>query len=366
MKNKKLKVSVIGGGINSAVGYAHYSAIKLSNKFEITCGNFSRNSKTNRESAEIYGVNKVYSDYRTMLLEEKNNIDAVVILTPTDQHYDQLDLAISLGIPIVCEKCLIANNLELEKLKEKQSNNFIAVVFNYLCYPMLKELKSIIDSGGIGKILQIQIEMPQEGFLRHMNGLPLKPQKWRLVDGRVPTLSLDLATHTYSIVRFLTSQNPLEVIAVESSFGNFPGIVDDINCIIKYTNDIICNMWYSKTALGNRNGLRVRIFGSDGSAEWYQLEPEVIHMSDKSGKISLLDRGSEGLLTANEFKYNRFKVGHPVGFIESLANFYEDVYYDFKKSHDDRVTYGLEQSEECIKLLEAISKSSEEKSWQSL
>lgn len=359
----KIKLAVIGGGLNSAVGYAHYSALILSNKFEIVCGNFSRNSETNKKTAEVYGVNKLYSDYKTMILEEKDNIDMVVILTPSDQHYEQLSYVMELGMPVVCEKSLITNDLELQNLKEKINNNFVAVVFNYLCYPMLKELREIVKKGDIGKILQVQIEMPQEGFLKYMNGEPLKPQSWRLVDGIVPTLSLDLATHTYSIVKFLTDEVPVEVVAIENTFGNFNNIVDDINCIIKYTNNVVCNMWYSKVALGNRNGLRVRIFGTNGSVEWYQLEPEVLHISDKTGKLSIIDRGSEGLLTANEFKYNRFKVGHPVGFIEALANFYEDVHDDFHRVNKHRVTFGIEQSEECIKLLESISKSAREKKW---
>jgi predicted dehydrogenase len=362
MKNR-LKVAIIGGGLNSAVGYAHYSAIVLSNKFEIVCGNFSRNGDTNNKTAEVYGVTKLYDDYKVMLSEQKSNIDAVVILTPSDQHFEQLMYITELKIPIVCEKSLIANNSELQELKEKNKDNFIAVVFNYLCYPMLKELREIIKRGDLGKILQIQIEMPQEGFLKHNLGQPLKPQSWRLIDGEVPTLSLDLATHTYSIVKFLTEEQPIEVVAVENNFGNFENIVDDINCIIKYTNNMVCNMWYSKVALGNRNGLRVRIYGTNGSAEWYQLEPEVIHISDKTGKVSVVDRGSENLIVANQFKYNRFKVGHPVGFIEALANFYEDVYDDFHKVNDVKVTYGIEESEECIKLLEAISKSARNRNW---
>jgi predicted dehydrogenase len=359
----KLKLAIIGGGLNSAVGYAHYSAIILSNKFEIVCGNFSRNAEINRKTADVYGVNRLYSDYKTMLLKEKDNIDMVIILTPSDQHYEQLNYAIELNIPIICEKSLITNNTELQNLKEKNSNNFIAVVFNYLCYPMLKELRAMIDKGDLGKILQLQIEMPQEGFIRYVDGKPNKPQSWRLVDGTVPTLSLDLATHTYSIIKFLTNETPIEVVAIENNFGNFDNIVDDVNCIIKYTNNIVCNMWYSKVALGNRNGLRVRIYGTNGSAEWYQLEPETLKVSDKSGKLYTIDRGSEQLMIANEFKYNRFKVGHPVGFIEALANFYEDTYDDFYRSKEDRVTFSIEQSEECIKLLEAISKSAKEKNW---
>ena len=41
MKNK-ISIAIIGGGLNSAVGYAHFSAINLSNKFKIVAGSFSK------------------------------------------------------------------------------------------------------------------------------------------------------------------------------------------------------------------------------------------------------------------------------------------------------------------------------------
>jgi hypothetical protein len=79
-----------------------------------------------------------------------------------------------------------------------------------------------------------------------------------------------------------------------------------------------------------------------------------------------LDRSSEQSTTASKLRYNRFKVGHPAGYIEALANFYEDASDDlenFKVGNNDRITYGIEESEECILLLEAISKSAQKASW---
>ena len=86
--NGKIPVAVIGGGSNSAVGYAHFSAINLSNKFEITTGVFSRHTEINKNTAETYGISssKLYEDYKVMLEKEKNNIEAVIVLTPSNQH----------------------------------------------------------------------------------------------------------------------------------------------------------------------------------------------------------------------------------------------------------------------------------------
>jgi predicted dehydrogenase len=369
MENKnKISIAVIGGGMNSAVGYAHYCAINLSNKFKIVTGTFSKNTEINKQSSEVYGVpsERLYTDYKTMLLSEKDNIDAVVILTPNNQHIDQIIYAMELHIPIICEKALTTNHSEIQQIQKFGDSNFISVVFNYLCYPMLKELREIIKRGELGKITQLQIEMQQEGFLRLRDGNPMKPQAWRLVDGVVPTISLDLGSHTYSIVKFLTDEIPIETIATENNFGNFPDVIDDINSIIKYTNDVVCNMWYSKSALGNRNGLRVRIYGTKGSAEWLQSDSEYLKMADNSGKLYTLDRSSDSCSTASKLRYNRFKVGHPAGYIEALANFYEDAFDDlenFKIGNNQRNTFGISESEECILLLEAISKSAKSNSW---
>lgn len=366
--NSKIPIAVIGGGLNSAVGFAHYSAINLSNKFQITSGVFSRNKEINKKTAETYHVqnSKVYSNYKTLLKNEKNNIEGVIILTPSNQHCEQILYAMELNIPVICEKSLTIDSIELNKIKKLANNKFLSVVYNYICYPMIKELKEIVYRGDIGKIIQIQIEMQQEGFLRLKNGLPIKPQLWRLKDGKVPTISLDLGTHLYSLIKILTKESPIETIAMENNFGNFSGIVDDINSFIKYSNDMICNMWISKTALGNRNGLRIRMFGTKGSAEWYQLDPENLKMTDNTGKSYLLDRSSDTSIVASNAKYNRFKVGHPAGYIEALANFYEDVHDDlinFKNKIPNRNTFGLNESEECILLFEAMSKSAKSLQW---
>jgi predicted dehydrogenase len=56
--------------------------------------------------------------------------------------------------------------------------------------------------------------MPQEGFARlDREGNPMVPQQWRLTDGVVPTISLDLGVHVHHLVDFLTGEKPQEVVA---------------------------------------------------------------------------------------------------------------------------------------------------------
>lgn len=375
MQNKTLIAAVLGGGINSAVGSAHYSAILLSNRFNIVAGAFSRNETTNTESAKVFKIssNRVYKDLTDLIKAEKGKIDCIIILTPTDQHVSQVLECLKSDIPVICEKALAGSVKETLEIKEQleKSNGFLSVIYNYLGYPILRELKQMISNNNLGTIQQIQIEMPQEGFLKFNNGKPLTPQEWRLHDGQVSVLSLDLGVHLHMIIQYLTGETPLKVVSSSQSYGNFPGVIDNINCIIHYTNNIICNMWYSKVALGNRNGLCVRIFGSTGSAEWYQENSEIIKMANHSGHKWSIDRGSDGVTVCNQPRYTRFKVGHPAGFIEALANYYVDIANDLSKhltnvSNDSKESFGVNESLEGLKLFESISKSAISESWQTV
>ena len=51
----KIKVAFLGGGMNSAVGNAHYSALLMDNIYELVSGCFSLNNDNNHKTAEQYG-----------------------------------------------------------------------------------------------------------------------------------------------------------------------------------------------------------------------------------------------------------------------------------------------------------------------
>jgi len=373
--NSKLKIAFVGGAYDSAVGRSHRIAIEMDNRFELIAGCFSRNLEKSRDSAVKYGIasRHAYSELRDLINECAEKLDAILVLTPQDQHFSHVMDCLNAEIPVVSEKALVGSSaeaLEIQKLLEKKSG-FLSVTYNYTGYPMVRELKRMVEMGRLGKIQQIHIEMPQEGFSRlSPEGNPMTPQNWRLRDGVIPTLSLDLGVHLHMMVRFLTSANPEEVVAVSSSRGNFPQVVDNISCMARYSGDIDCSIWYSKTAFGYRNGLRLRIFGDQGAAEWVQENPEYIYYADNAGGKLCLDRTSKGVQIANQQRYQRFKAGHPAGFIEAFANYYFDVadsLLGYRKSKNNKLgefTFGIDESLEGLRMLEAIVRSTSSKKWE--
>lgn len=369
----KLRLAFLGGAANSAVGRVHRIAVDMDQRLELVAGCFSRRPEINLASAREYGIDPAhaFASLDELLERAGDLIDAVVILTPTDQHETQVLRCLRAGLPVICEKALATSVAEIESIAacRAETEGFLAVTYNYTGYPMLRELKRLVDIGHFGNLEQIHVEMPQDGFVRLSNeGKPLVPQAWRLRDGVVPTISLDLGVHLHMMVRFLSSALPLEVVASSSTYGNFPGVVDNVSCIVRYSSNLTCNVWYSKTALGYRNGLKLRLFGDRGAAEWLQENPEYLSVTDRHGTKSILDRASGQTREACLPRYTRFKVGHPAGFIEAFANYYSDVAAALAAHLDGRpakgpYVFGVDEALQGINLLQAIAESSAKRVW---
>ncbi|MEW6639749.1 MAG: Gfo/Idh/MocA family oxidoreductase [Pseudomonadota bacterium] len=377
-EHRRLKVAFLGGSVDSAIGQVHRIAIEMDQRYELVAGCFSRKSEPNLRTAAAYGVapERVHESLGALLAAERSRLDAVLVLTPTDQHRDQVLDCIANGVPVICEKALAGSSADARQIKAAldRHNGFLAVTYNYTAYPMLRELRHLIDQGHFGAISQIHVEMPQEGFARlDAKGNRPSPQDWRLRDGSsIPTVSLDLGTHVHSLTKFLTGQSPRELVAIQDSFGHFDQVADNVLCIACYSGGLTSNVWYGKSALGYRNGLRLRLFGKNGAAEWHQENPEYLHLADVAGHKSTLDRGSGETVIANQARYTRFKVGHPAGFIEAFANYYSDVADALEAYRRDTAAkfppyvFGIDDALEGLDMLEAIKSSSTKKSWVSV
>ena len=370
--HKPLLIGFIGGSIESAVGQTHQIASQMDGRWKLVAGCFSRSSDINSKTAEHWGLEKqqTYGSWHELLEHEQGKLDAVVILTPTPSHTEIVIKALMLGYAVICEKALTSSTQHAKEIADtiQKTHGFLAITYNYSAYPMVRELQAIIQKGSLGTIQQIQIEMPQEGFIRlNQQGKPNQPQQWRLEDKDIPTISLDLGSHAHHLIHFLSGETPLSVVANQTNLGHFPNIVDNVMCMAKYTKQLQCQIWYSKTAIGQRNGLRIRVYGTKASAEWYQLNPEELVLNHNTGTREIIDRGGNTTMVQAS-RYNRFKAGHPSGFIEAFANLYVDIadtLISFKNNEktSNNFVYGIEHALEGCKLFDAINLSSKNKAW---
>ena len=366
MTNTPFTLGFVGGAPNSAAGYAHFSAARLDGLWAPVAGVFSTQPEINRQAALTYGVDssRTYASLDELLAREAGRLDAVVLLTPTPLHYEMVLTCLTAGVPVICEKALAGTSAEAREIQTRcdQRVGFLAVIYNYSGYPMVRELRRMIRASELGELLHFQAEMPQEGFIRtDAQGNKPRPQAWRLADGPVPTLHLDLAVHLHELIHYLTGLSPMEVVADQASRGWFD-VIDNVSCLARYTNNVQGQFWFSKCALGHRNGLRLRLYGTKASAEWYQLNPEELLIFHQDGRREIFDRASNAVIAAAG-RYSRFKAGHPAGFIEALANLYGDIhealghYKQTGRQASDEV-FGATLAVEGLSFLEAMVSSS--------
>jgi predicted dehydrogenase len=364
MMNPPLRAAMIGGGINSAVGRSHEIALRLDNAFELVAGCFSRSGKTNQLSAEIYRVEsgRVYDNVESLLKGEQGRLDVVVIATPITEHLSQIGAVLDAGLVAICDKPLVSSRSECDALftKTLSSSARLFSIFNYTGYQAVREIKHRVSSGEIGKVFKVMAEMPQDSYLRLKNLDKVNSiQSWRLKDGEVPCLSLDLFAHIHSLMNFITGLKPLAVTANSRSIsGVSDGLIDDVDALIEYENGVLLNAWYGKVALGYRNGLKIRVLGTLGSFEWVQEIPEQIVYANAIGDRLILDRISSTSTVTSEQRYNRFKAGHPAGFIEAFANYYFDIARAVRNKKLNEYTLSAGVAAEGILVSEAIQQAS--------
>jgi predicted dehydrogenase len=341
----------------------------MDNRWRIVCGSFSRSPQLCSETADALSLppSAAFTDYHAMLDHFAGRLAAVCVLVPTPQHADIICDVLQAGIPVISEKSLACSPAEVERIIAVRyaTQGKLAVTFNYSGYPAIRELRQMIAEGRLGNLVHVAAEMPQEGFIRWA-GRPFQlpqPQAWRLTDGHLPTVSLDLGVHLHHLIGFVTGQHPISVTACQYSKGHFTEVVDSVHAMARYTGSLSVDLWYGKCFLGCANGLRIRVFGTEGSAEWLQMQPEVLQLSDRCGRIQLLTRSSMDAEVCGQDRYARFKPGHPDGFLEAFANYYSDIadWLRPRSELDGRIAQdsiaSAEMALEGLQMMEAIAES---------
>ncbi len=162
--NEKLKIALIGGGVNSSIGPTHIAALNSSQDWDITCGIFGKKEKLlprllNKSSTKIY--NSIHS----LLKSEKNKLNAFLLLTPPQENKKIIEQIKKTRIPIISEKPVFDDLKKLKNMRNyfyKNNIKFLST-YNYSYFPALQELKYLVNSEK-SKLNKIIIEIPQQGF----------------------------------------------------------------------------------------------------------------------------------------------------------------------------------------------------------
>ena len=99
---------------------------------------------------------------------------------------------------------------------------------------------------------------------------------------------------------------------------------DNAQIMLRYANGARGALWASQVAPGHENGLRLRVYGTKGSLQWVQTNPNEMLYSPFGESTRILTRGGPGSGAAAA-RVTRIPAGHPEGYLEGFANIYSDV-----------------------------------------
>ena len=290
LKGKKIKLGIVGGGSGSWIGHVHRIAARFDNQYEIVSGVFSRNSKNSSKFGQSLGIdkNRCYSNYKEMAdIEAKrtDGIDVVAIMTPPGSHQNIAETFINKNINIISDKPFAGNLKQAKSLFKKiKSNKKIkyALTHNYSAYPMVREAKSLVAKGKIGKVNYINVEYIQDWA--DGNKITKNNSKnilsWKLQKNIVGTSSVlnEIGSHAYHLAIYISGLKAKSIFADIKQISKNIKMDDNAQVMINFNNNAKGILWTSVSAKGGVYGLRIRLFGEKGSLEWIQNDPSYLKL----------------------------------------------------------------------------------------
>ena len=163
------------------------------------------------------------------LLNSEITIDAAVICTPTNTHYEITRKLLNSGIHVLVEKPLATKSAEAKDLLEiAYKNNLTLLVDHTFLYneAINFAIKQIHD-GEIGSLLHINFERTNLGPIR-----------------TDVSCLWDLTTHDISILNAITKSDPIKIKASSFNSGSSEAF-DMVNVSLNYENNLFVTLFSS-------------------------------------------------------------------------------------------------------------------------
>jgi len=219
-ENGKVRVAVVGAG--------HWGP-NLINNFH-----HGRRSEVawvvDRDAARLERVRERFPDVGTTDAFDgvirDDDVDAVVVATPTSTHFELARAALEAGKHVLVEKPLADSVEHCEALCElaEREQRVLMVGHIFVYNDAARQVKTIIEAGDLGRIYYVAMNRTNLGPIR--------------VDVNA---AWDLAAHDIALASDWLGAWPVSVSASGGSWIN-PGIADAVFATLRYPGDVLVNL----------------------------------------------------------------------------------------------------------------------------
>lgn len=309
-------------------------AAALDGAWQLVAGAFSRDPAKSSALGRQLGLDpdRVYGSFDEMMAAEAarpegERAEVMVIVTPNHLHHPAAMAALAAGFHVVCDKPLTNTVEQAEELRRRaaETGRVFCVTHNYTGYPMVKEARERVASGALGSLRKVVVEYSQGWLSTLLEAEGQKQAEWRADPERAGVSSAlgDIGSHAHNLAEYVTG---LHVTEVYGDLGTVvPGrqLEDDATVLLRLEGGVRGVLLASQISYGERNHLRLRVYGDRAGLDWCQEEPDRLRITHADGTETILHRGGD--LSERAAAFTRLPGGHPEGFIEAFANLYRAV-----------------------------------------
>ncbi len=367
--SRRLRLGIIGGG---RIATTQAAAARLSDRWEVVAGALSSDRQRAHRKAKDFHIapERSYFTFTEMAESEAarvDGVDAVAITTPNHLHHAPAREMLDAGIDVLCDKPLTNRVDEANDLVAHAASTGCVFGVSYVmsCYPMIRQAREIVASGALGRINQIHVEFMQDWMIPD-DSHDAPHVKWRLdPNSSGPTSCVgDIGTHAAHLAQFVSGLRITDVRADFHVCGAPKPLEDTAFIGLRYDGGVPGTLMVTRLAPGNRGGLRLRVFGSDGGLEWDMEDSERLKLNRFGQPDQVISRGHGHGVSARTERIVRTARGFPEGLIEAWANLYTEfamavaIRRDGIRAPDDWLDLpGVEQGAEGVRFIHASVRS---------
>ncbi|MGO2540719.1 MAG: Gfo/Idh/MocA family protein [Specibacter sp.] len=343
--SRPLGVAAIGYAF---MGQAHSNAWRtVANHFDVPDFEqkvlVGRNADAVAAAAKKYGWSESATDWREVIA--RDDIDIVDICAPGWLHAEIATAALAAGKHVLVEKPLANSLAESEEMvAAAQAARGVGVRsmvgFNYRRVPALSLARKLIEDGELGTIRQVRASYLQD-WLADSEA----PMTWRLRKETAGSGALgDIASHAIDQIQHLLGDTVTSVSGKLHTFtterpgpdGPEPVTVDDaVWATLSLAGGAVASVDVSRVALGQKNALRVEVYGTTGSITFNLENPNELYFLNGTEPIEV--QGFRRILvTEPEHPYisGWWPQGHVIGWEHSFTHQIRDFLLNIANGTD--------------------------------
>lgn len=229
MKSDKLGICVIGAGRAGLIHAVNFAKGIKNARLAAIC---EPNRETAKKACHELELERHYQDYQRAL--EDNDVDAVVVVTPTDYHRDIVVAAADAGKHILCEKPMAMTVVECDQMIAAAEKNNIVLQIGFMrrfdqSFVFAREQ---VRQGAIGNVV----------LVKSLTRGPSIPQRWQYDIAKSNGPLAEVNSHDIDTLRWFAESEFEQVYAIAGNYrcpearDEFPDFYDNVVMTATFAN----------------------------------------------------------------------------------------------------------------------------------